>query len=92
MQFKQTIIGVKPTPIVASYASRGPSQYIFPNILKPDIMAPGSLVLAATSTLNKTVNVTYEISSGTSLSCPHVAGVAALLKTAHLARMECNRY
>jgi subtilisin family serine protease len=46
-------------------------------------MAPGSLVLAATSTLNKTVNVTYEISSGTSLSCPHVASVAALLKTAH---------
>jgi subtilisin family serine protease len=91
MVFKQTFIGMKPAPTVASYASRGPLQY-FQNILKPDIMARGSLVLAAsiqTSTTaaqtvsKRLVNGAYNISSGTSFACPHVAGVAALLKSAH---------
>lgn len=77
MVFKQTFIGMKPAPTVASYASRGPSQY-FQNILKPD----RSLVLAASienSTAVQTVserlvNGACNISSGTSFACPHVAG------------------
>ncbi|KAL6292490.1 hypothetical protein ACE6H2_000632 [Prunus campanulata] len=44
IKFQQTIMGVKHTPAVPSYSTRGPSQQ-FPNILKPDVIAPGSLVL-----------------------------------------------
>lgn len=91
MQFKQTTIGVKPAPIMASYASRGPSRY-FPNILKLYIIR--SLVLAASSPRSTTahiaisnmpVNDAYILSSGTSFAFPHVAaGLAVLLKSAHL--------
>ncbi|KAB1211885.1 Subtilisin-like protease [Morella rubra] len=44
--FQQTSIGAKGTPIVASVAKRGPSHSC-PCILKPNVMAPGSLVLGA---------------------------------------------
>ena len=46
MTFKETILGIKPAPVVASYASKGPSP-ITPRILKSDMMAPGTLTLAA---------------------------------------------
>ncbi|XP_059440046.1 subtilisin-like protease SBT3 [Corylus avellana] len=90
MNFKQTFTKTKPAPTVAYYASRGPSLS-FPYNLKPDIMAPGSWVLAAwvpnipvTHTGFKTnLYSSYIINSGTSLACPHVAGVVALLKAAH---------
>ncbi|KAB1221470.1 Subtilisin-like protease [Morella rubra] len=90
IQFKQTFIGVKHSPTVGSYASRGPSLY-FPNILKPDIMAPGTLILAASipnnTTIhrasNKLVSDTYIFGTGSSFACPHVAGVTALLRKAH---------
>ncbi|EOA25220.1 hypothetical protein CARUB_v10018532mg, partial [Capsella rubella] len=74
-------------PIVASYSSRGPNT-IIPDILKPDITAPGSEIIAAYSpdvppSLSDTRHVKYSVETGTSMSCPHVAGVAAYLKTFH---------
>ncbi|XP_020869658.1 subtilisin-like protease SBT4.10 [Arabidopsis lyrata subsp. lyrata] len=76
-------------PKVAGFSSRGPNT-IAVDILKPDITAPGVEILAAYSPLvspsattldNRRVN--YTITSGTSMACPHVSGVAAYLKTFH---------
>ncbi|KAB2015129.1 hypothetical protein ES319_D08G002100v1 [Gossypium barbadense] len=79
----------KSAPIVASFSSKGPN-FIVPDILKPDISAPGVDILAAYSpvaspsiTTTDTRRVKYNIISGTSMSCPHVAGVAAYVKTFH---------
>ncbi|KAE8709859.1 CAA30379.1 protein [Hibiscus syriacus] len=64
----------------------GPS-FSSPSILKPDIMAPGDLILAAwppnilVDRLNsETMFSNYNLLSGTSMACPHASGIAALLK------------
>lgn len=44
--FGQTFTGWKPAPTVSVSSARGPSSS-FPSILKPDVIAPGSLVLAS---------------------------------------------
>lgn len=83
--FKGTSIGDRNSPIVASFSSRGPSR-ASPGILKPDIIGPGVNILAAwpTSVENNTNTTnTFNLVSGTSMSCPHLSGVAALLKSAH---------
>ncbi|CAN1191832.1 Subtilisin-like protease SBT3 [Linum perenne] len=91
MKFKQTIIGNKVAPMAAPYSSRGPSPNC-PAVMKPDVMAPGSLVLASwipndsTATVGQNIELASEdfnLISGTSMSCPHASGVAALLKGAH---------
>ncbi|KAI7743213.1 hypothetical protein M8C21_019734 [Ambrosia artemisiifolia] len=96
MKFHGTRLGTKPAPTVASYSSRGPSNSC-PVVLKPDITAPGSLILAAwPDSLSPAVYIKndlgtgfkklyskFNILSGTSMSCPHASGVAALLKSAH---------
>ncbi|KDP25552.1 hypothetical protein JCGZ_20708 [Jatropha curcas] len=83
--FEGTVIGVKTAPMVASFSSRGPSL-ASPGILKPDIIGPGVSILAAwpVSVENKTnTKATFNMISGTSMSCPHLSGIAALLKSAH---------
>ncbi|CAL0314756.1 unnamed protein product [Lupinus luteus] len=77
-------------PVVASFSSRGPNT-IAPEILKPDISAPGVNILASYS---RAVSPSrskfdkrspkYNVISGTSMACPHVSGIAAYLKTFHL--------
>ncbi|MFT3744563.1 MAG: S8 family serine peptidase [Pyrinomonadaceae bacterium] len=63
---------------LASFSSRGPSTYYNPNILKPNISAPGSGVRSIT----RTSDTAYTSMSGTSMASPHVAGVIALLWSA----------
>ncbi|KAF3327053.1 subtilisin-like protease isoform X2 [Carex littledalei] len=81
----------KPAPEVAYFSSRGPGG-LSEGILKPDIMAPGVSILAASipSTDAGTVPSgkkpsNFAIKSGTSMACPHVAGSAAFIKSAHRA-------
>ncbi|MCD7466886.1 Subtilisin-like protease 4 [Datura stramonium] len=83
--FKGTIIGDDRAPVVAGFSSRGPN-YASPGILKPDIIGPGVNILAAWHVSlenNMNSNSRFNMISGTSMSCPHLSGVAALLKSAH---------
>jgi hypothetical protein len=87
-------IGTKPAPIMAGFSSRGPNMGDS-NILKPDLTAPGVDVLASVTPAltvaehNAVVAGTfvppdaYESYQGTSMSSPHVAGLALLLRQAH---------
>eukprot|EP01018_Ginkgo_biloba_P027903 Gb_31301 [translate_table: standard] len=87
--FHGTLLGVKPAPVVASFSARGPNPET-PEILKPDIIAPGVNILAAwtdavgpTGLASDRRRAEFNIISGTSMACPHVSGIAALLKGAH---------
>lgn len=87
--FEGTKVGVQPSPVVAAFSSRGPNS-VTPDVLKPDIVAPGVNILAgwsgATGPTGLAIDarrVAFNIISGTSMSCPHVSGLAALLKGAH---------
>jgi hypothetical protein len=86
--------GTKPAPIMAGFSSRGPNQ-ADPNILKPDLTAPGvDIIASVTPALSpaqhaQVVNgelvppAAYDSYQGTSMSSPHVAGLALLLRQAH---------
>ncbi|XP_061362657.1 subtilisin-like protease Glyma18g48580 [Gastrolobium bilobum] len=90
MSTAKTYLGRKPAPVMASYSSRGPNK-IQPSILKPDVTAPGVNILAAYSLYASASNLPsdprqgfpFNVLQGTSMSCPHVAGIAGLLKTLH---------
>ncbi|KAK8629660.1 hypothetical protein V6N13_078493 [Hibiscus sabdariffa] len=76
-------------PYVASFSSRGPNP-VTPDILKPDLTAPGVDILAAWSLvqpLSETSGdnrlVPFNIISGTSMACPHVSAAAAYVKSFH---------
>jgi subtilisin family serine protease len=67
---------------MASFSSRGPNPSV-PGVLKPDVTAPGVDIYAAFNTPLTSVGPTqpeYGIISGTSMSGPHAAGAAALLR------------
>ncbi|KAG6538216.1 hypothetical protein ZIOFF_003328 [Zingiber officinale] len=85
----KTKLGTKPAPFMAAFSSQGPNV-ITPEILKPDITAPGVSVIAAYSKAASPTGlvfdkrrVSFNSVSGTSMSCPHVSGVVGLLRTLH---------
>lgn len=88
--FQGTVIGRSPSaPRVASFSSRGPN-HLTAEIVKPDVIGPGVNILAGwtgyTSPTSLDIDprrVMFNIISGTSMSCPHVSGLAALLRGAY---------
>ncbi|OEL13285.1 Subtilisin-like protease SBT1.2 [Dichanthelium oligosanthes] len=86
--FKGTILGTSPAPAITSFSSRGPSVQN-PGILKPDITGPGVSVLAAwpfqvgPPSAPVLPGATFNFESGTSMSTPHLSGIAALIKSKH---------
>lgn len=70
--------------VMAAFSSRGPAGLF----LKPDITAPGVQILAAHTPTPEDVaggpaGQYYQAIAGTSMSSPHIAGVAILLKAVH---------
>ncbi|KAG6431828.1 hypothetical protein SASPL_109913 [Salvia splendens] len=82
MSFKGTVIGDDRAPIVASFSSRGPSLQSW-GTLKPDILGPGVNILAASHVPIEGNTNSFAFMPGTSMACPHLSGVAALLKSVH---------
>ena len=71
-----------PAPFTASFSSRGPLRAGGGDLLKPDLIAPGQDILAAVAPPGN-AGRDFNLYSGTSMSSPHVAGLAALLKDLH---------
>ena len=74
-----TIVTNAPAPFTASFSSRGPLTAGGGDLLKPDLIAPGQDILAAVAKTPASGNRDFNLLSGTSMSAPHVAGLAALL-------------
>lgn len=79
---KATVELNAPAPFTADFSSRGPTQAAGGNLLKPDLMAPGQGILAGVSPPGNSGRE-FDIYSGTSMSSPHIAGIAALMKELH---------
>jgi subtilisin family serine protease len=69
--------------VIGSFSGRGPAPVA--DILKPDVSAPGVNILAGFTpdAVNATPGESFAYLSGTSMSAPHITGVAALLRQAH---------
>ncbi|KAG9158119.1 hypothetical protein Leryth_000275 [Lithospermum erythrorhizon] len=81
-----TVLSTKPAPEMATFSSKGPNSRT-PDIIKPDITAPGVNILAAWSPVSTESTagreLDYNILSGTSMACPHASAAAAIIKSYH---------
>ncbi|MCX7552608.1 S8 family serine peptidase [Marinicella sp. S1101] len=74
------IVNTEQADVMADFSSRGPSPF---EVNKPDVTGPGVNILAAFNDnefIPTNADEEYGIISGTSMSSPHNAGAAALLK------------
>ena len=69
--------------VMASFSSRGPNPATGGDLLKPDVTAPGVDILAAFHDGAFGPAPQYGVISGTSMSSPHAAGAAALVRAVH---------
>ena len=70
-------------PEMAGFSSYGPALAGDGNLLKPDITAPGVDIIAAVSPAGDPDGNSFNAYSGTSMSAPHIAGIAALVAQKH---------
>ncbi len=77
-----TLVYNVPAPFTAAFSSRGPLTAGGGDLLKPDLIAPGQDIIAAVAPPGNH-GLEFNVYSGTSMSSPHVAGLAALLKNVH---------
>jgi subtilisin family serine protease len=77
-----TIVLNAPAPFTAAFSSRGPLTAGGGDLLKPDVIAPGQDILAAVAPPGQGGR-DFNLLSGTSMSSPHAAGLAALLAQKH---------
>ncbi|KAK2648565.1 hypothetical protein Ddye_016054 [Dipteronia dyeriana] len=87
--FGGTVVGRSRAPAVAQFSARGPTLYDT-TVLKPDVIAPGVNIIAAwpqnlapSSLPEDSRRVNFTVMSGTSMACPHVSGITALIRSAH---------
>nr|GMC55496.1 subtilisin-like protease SBT5.4 [Ipomoea batatas] len=85
----KAVLQTKPAPVMAAFSSRGPNK-VTPEILKPDVTAPGVNIIAAYSQGTSPTGLPFDhrtfpfnVDSGTSMSCPHVSGIVGLLRILH---------
>lgn len=76
--FKQGVITEGQGDVLGGFSKRGPTPGIYADLTKPDITGPGIDILAA----GRVADGNYFLNSGTSMSSPHLAGAAALVRAA----------
>ncbi|EFY94070.1 ankyrin repeat protein [Metarhizium robertsii] len=91
--------------LVAAFSSRGPTSQdgLYKTRIKPDIVAPGTLIISAHACIRSTTGSGLEkchlhdednrwcYDSGTSMSTPLVAGCAAVLRQVLIPKPEFNQ-
>jgi subtilisin family serine protease len=70
-------------PTSADFSSQGPAIAGGGDLLKPDITAPGDEILAGYLPTSNPDGGHFGIMGGTSMASPHIAGLAALIKSAN---------
>ncbi|KAF0892389.1 hypothetical protein E2562_015462 [Oryza meyeriana var. granulata] len=89
LRFDGVALNASSLPTIAEYSSRGPCDLPNIGVLKPDITGPGTNIVAAVPDKRPGANTTtahtrtFSAKSGTSMSAPHLAGIAAVIKKAH---------
>lgn len=76
------ISGTGTGDVLAGFSLRGPTPAPLQHLQKPDITAPGVNIFAPEPTLFG-LSAGYGFKSGTSMSSPHAAGAATLVRAVH---------
>ncbi|MEO7431133.1 MAG: S8 family serine peptidase [Dokdonella sp.] len=74
--YNRAAIGLVQGDVLAGFSFRGPTVAPYDDLTKPDITGPGVSIFAALTTEEGS----YGLLSGTSMSSPHLAGSAALVR------------